>query len=232
MENLTWVKFSLDAGSANVYSQIHNVNNEQFNKVISNIKNCVKLREIYNFNVTIGVQFLLISENITDLENLFEIFKSEKLDYIVIKPYSKHPKMIKQKSEDYSREIIQTVGELVEKYQKMIRPKIIFRSDATDKYAEGKFVYSHCFSLPFWGYINSLGDFYTCSVHLGDDRFKVGNIYNDTFKEIVYGGSRRKSIKFAENELNIADCRINCRMARINEFLEKLNNKPNHINFI
>ena len=101
------------------------------------------------------------------------------------------------------------------------------------KYISGKKDFSHCRALPFWGYVSSSGDFYTCSVFIGDPRFRAGNIYRDSVKDILFGKKRRDSIRFGESRLCIdAACRLNCRMARINEFLEGLDQKPNHLNFI
>ena len=93
--------------------------------------------------------------------------------------------------------------------------------------------FKHCRALPFWGYISSKGDFYTCSVFIGDKRFSAGNVHKQDMRNIFFGKRRKDSISYAEKKLSVAkECRVNCRMARVNEFLEFLAQKPEHFNFI
>ncbi|MGN7613326.1 SPASM domain-containing protein, partial [Magnetococcales bacterium HHB-1] len=107
------------------------------------------------------------------------------------------------------------------------------RAEAMRNYAQQGLNFSHCRALPFWGYIDAKGDFYTCSVFLNDPRFHAGNIHQHPLQEIFSNDARKASIRFAEQQLDIkAECRINCRMARINEFLETVAHPPEHVNFI
>jgi len=62
--------------------------------------------------------------------------------------------------------------------------------------------FNHCRALPFWGYISSCGDCYTCSVFLGDERFKVGNIYKEDMQSIIFSDRRRNSIYLGEKDLD------------------------------
>ena len=63
-------------------------------------------------------------------------------------------------------------------------------------------------------------------VYLGDERFLYGNIYENTFKEIWEGGKRKESLNWFENNLNAKECRINCRMDEINQYLWNLKTHP------
>ncbi|MFH1305232.1 MAG: SPASM domain-containing protein, partial [Candidatus Omnitrophota bacterium] len=69
-------------------------------------------------------------------------------------------------------------------------------------------------------------------VYLGDERFLYGNIYENTFREIWEGEKRRRSLRWVENELDTAKCRINCRMDEVNRYLWELRNPSKHVNFI
>jgi len=230
---LSWIKFSVDAGSSKVYSKVHNVKEEIFYKTMNSINEAVRVKKKYNLNVTIGVQFLVIEENINDAENAINLFSQSDINYLVFKPYSFHPKMLKEKEVVYTEEKVQFLHDLVNKYVKKTDMDIIFRKNAMVKYMRCEKKYSHCYALPFWGCISPKGDFYTCSIFIGDKQFEAGNIFEHDMKDIIYGEKRKQSIIYAEKELVIKECcRTNCRMARINEFLEFLNNKPEHINFI
>ena len=129
--------------------------------------------------------------------------------------------------------MVQYLKDTINEYKDKVKMEIIFRKNAMEKYIQKEKPFNHCYALPFWGYISAKGDFYTCSIFLGDERFRAGNVYENDMEKILLGKEREKSIEFGEKDLYIDDkCRVNCRMARINEFLEFLENKPMHINFV
>jgi radical SAM protein with 4Fe4S-binding SPASM domain len=92
--------------------------------------------------------------------------------------------------------------------------------------------YERCLSLPFWSYIDAGGNVWGCSIYLGDDRFKYGNIYEKTFKDIWEGEERQNSLRWAAETLDVTQCRVNCRMDEINRYLWDLKSPPEHVNFI
>jgi len=230
---LTWVKFSIDAGSADIYSAVRNVPEEVFDKTLQSIRESVQVKNERHLDVTMGVQFLLIDENKDDVRNALEIFSGLGIDYFVIKPYSLHPRMLNKKEMEYTRDMLDNLEQMADKYRDNHGMTIVFRKGAFETYMKGEKNFSNCNALPFWGHISANGDFYTCSVFLGDDRFRAGNIYTDNMQKIFYGPKRRCSIQYGRETLVIgSECRVNCRMARVNEFLDSLRNAPMHINFV
>jgi MoaA/NifB/PqqE/SkfB family radical SAM enzyme len=232
--HLSWLRFSVDAGSPTVYSKVHSVPDYAFEKTVQNIRDALAVRDQIGSNCTIGVQYLMIWDNLADVENAIRLFSELGVDYFALKPYSEHPQMLNKSGFNYSEEDISRVRKIVSSHQaRGGKTRIIFREAATANYSENGKKFSHCRALPFWGYISSLGDFHSCSVFLNDDRFKVGNVYSDDMKTIFYGKKRHASVAFGATNLEVGfECRVNCRMARVNEFLEFLDNKPDHINFI
>jgi radical SAM protein with 4Fe4S-binding SPASM domain len=232
--SLSWLRFSVDAGSSETYATVHGVGRSAFNATLESIKQALAERDATKSSCTVGVQFLLIRDNLADLENAIQLFGGLGVDYLSLKPYSKHPQMLSKSDFTYTDESIATIDAIIKRYQNAFKKtRIIFRRAATDIYAAGNKTFKHCYALPFWGYISSKGDFYTCSVFLNDERFKIGNIFTEPLESILFGERRRRSIEYACRDLLVDDvCRINCRMARINEFLELLCNKPEHVNFI
>ncbi len=231
---LSWIRFSVDAGSSEIYSKVHGVGPSAYEATLTSIKQALAVRNSTGSKCTVGVQFLLIRDNLADLEQAIQLFGGLGVDYLSFKPYSEHPQMLNKNNFTYSADAVATIDAIVERYRETFtKTRIIFRKTATDNYAAGNKLFSHCCALPFWGYISSRGDFYTCSVFLNDERFKVGNIMQEDMASILFGERRRNSVEYAAKELSIGDeCRINCRMARINEFLDVLSQKPEHVNFI
>ncbi|GBD95692.1 MAG TPA: radical SAM protein [Nitrospirae bacterium] len=233
LPHLTWIRFSVDAGTAGVHARVHNVPETFFERTVESIEQAVKVKKVQGLDVTVGVQFLIIEENLNDIENALSLFSGLGVDYISLKPYSLHPQMIKKKETVYTDEVIRHIDDVVDGYRKNSGLNIIFRKEALKKYMTKIKMFKHCSALPFWGYISSKGDFYTCSVFIGDERFKTGNIHENNIDQIFFGQKRKQSIRYGEDGLVIKEeCRLNCRMARINEFLEIIENKPEHANFI
>ena len=234
LPSLQWVKFSADAGDDKTYSLVHGVPAGTFAKTARTIGEAVRIKKEKSLPVTLGVQFLALPENIDSLEKAIEVFTELKLDYFVIKPFSKHPRMSREVAEGYSadKKLIDRIKTVIEKTAAS-GLNVIFREETMSEYIKGGKHFSRCRALSFWGYIAADGDFHTCSNLRGDKNFLAGNIYESGMKEIFFGEKRKRSIAYGEKELCAQEeCRTNCRMAKINEYLEFLAKPPEHINFI
>lgn len=228
---LTWIRFSVDAGSEEIYSLVHRVDKKNFKIVVENIERSTIIKKNNNLPVTIGVQYLVIEENLNDLENFLNIFSYIDVDYVVLKPFSLHPQMINKRDTNYIDQIIYNIENIISKYNHKLN--IIFRKNSFKNYIQKNKKYTRCYALPFWGHLSAEGDFHTCSVFIGDSRFHCGNIFTENFKEIIYGKKRKDSIIMGRYSLDVKkECRVNCRMSKINEFLEQINTPPEHVNFI
>ncbi|MDD2898954.1 MAG: radical SAM protein [Desulfuromonadaceae bacterium] len=233
LPDLSWLRFSMDAGSTQVYAKVHQVSGEIFDKTVANIRDALSVRQRLGLNTTIGVQYLILPENLDDLAAAISVYNELGVDYISFKPYSEHPQMLNKSGLIYTQEMLDKVESLIDSSQPGLKTKLIYRKASAESYRTGVKAFSQCSALPFWGYISSKGDFYTCSVYLNDERFCVGNIKDENMKDILFGKRRRNSVTYGMTDLHVGDtCRTNCRMARINEFLEFLNNRPDHLNFI
>ncbi|MBF0144176.1 MAG: radical SAM protein [Magnetococcales bacterium] len=233
LPHLTWVRFSVDAGSPEVYARVHGVAAGMFQRTLANIIRAVALKREGRSRATVGVQILILEENIDDIARALALFSEIGVDYIALKPYSFHPQQLHTKEVHYTAEVIGRLEAILAEFSPRPGTRIVFRKAATLVYAAKGLDFHHCRALPFWGYINAQGEFYTCSVFLGDKRFLAGSIHDQEMKGLFFGPLRSASIAFGERELVIGDeCRVNCRMARINEYLEELDHLPLHRNFV
>ncbi len=231
LENITWIKVSINGATKETYAKIHRTNQDNFDKVMENISYAVKVRENKGYKCTLGVQLILLPENWHEAELLTQQAKEIGMDYLVIKPYSQHPlsKTTKYKDIKYSEYL-----HLSDKLNSFKDDKfsVIFRINTMKKWDEGRRNYRHCLALPFWSYIDAGGTVWGCSAYLNDERFSYGNIYENIFKNIWESEKRKKAVRWAEDELDTKQCRVNCRMDEINRYLWDLRHPPEHVNFI
>lgn len=214
IELCKWIKVSINAGTKETYAKIHRTKPQDFDTVIENIRQAVKRKG----NCTIGMQMVLLPENQHEVGEIKAIGEDLGVDYVVIKPYSQHKYSITREYENFKPEIPGDSGKLV------VRASSLRTSEIG---------YEKCQATPyFWAYCMASGEVYSCSAYLLDPRFRLGNIHKQTFKQIWQSEERRKNWQFVREELDIHECRLNCRMDKSNVFLDKLVNGIPHHAFI
>ena len=152
------------------------------------------------------------------------------VDYLVLKPYSQATFMLSHTYEniDYTdmREFLQGVTQMSTKTF-----KVIYRHNAITNEITKTHGFDKCRSTPTaWVYSMADGRVFTCSAHLLDDKFCIGNLNDNTFQEIWEGERRRENWEMMR-EFDIKKCRLSCRMAGPNKSLQELT-QAKHINFI
>jgi cyclic pyranopterin phosphate synthase len=231
LASVTWIKVSIDAGTRDSYAKIHNTRQSDFEKVMKNMSYAVKLKRNKGLKCALGMQLILLPENYQEVELLAKKAKNIGMDYLVVKPYSQHPL---SKTKRFANIKYGHYAYLARKLDKFNDNSfsVVFRIHTMCKWDDLRRNYKHCLALPFWAYINSNGNVYACETFLTKDRFRLGNIYRNTFREIWQGQKRIKLARWAQEKFDTAKCRINCRMDEINRYLWELKHPPEHVNFI
>ena len=232
ISSIEWIKVSINAGTPQTYSKIHNTPESHFYLVLKNIAGAVRVRNEQKSSCVIGAQAILLPDNQNEMETLAKLSRDAGCDYLVIKPYSQHPQSLTKKYSDisYEQNEMKNLEYVLSKLNEN-NFKVIFRSQTMQRINKGK-TYPRCHSTPFfWGYISSTGDVYSCSIFLGKEEFLLGNIYRSTFQEIWEGDNRRKNWELMKN-FDVSSCRNGCRMDACNRYLDLLKNPPPHANFI
>lgn len=230
LKHLKWIRISIDAGSSSTYEKLHNANKEDFKRVLENLASAVKVKKNKRLNVTIGAQFLLLKENEHEVLMLAKKLEKIGIDYLSVKPYSKHPLSINNTGTDIDYSTMVYLDEEIKPYSKK-GFKVIFRKDSMLKRLDKK-LYKRCYGAPFWAYVCADGEVYPCHTFLGLKRYSFGNIYNKTFHALWTGDKRKKIMKYMNNKMDTGKCRELCRLNEINTYLWELKNPHPHVNFI
>lgn len=235
LPRMSWIKVSINAGTADTYSRIHQTKPSDFDRVVSNLKRLSEKRRAQNGQCTLGAQILLLPENAEEIVTLARLCRDEiGLDYLVVKPYSQHKSSVTQLYRDVNYrsyfELRDTVlAEETGTFQ------IVFRENTMKKaVAPTAERYPRCLATPaFWAYVMATGAVYGCSAYLLDDRFDFGNLNEQDFQSIWEGEKRRANADLIRHHLDIAECRVNCRMDEVNRYLDRLTRGTvPHVNFI
>ena len=225
LEHCSWVKVSLNAGSPETYAAVHQTDIKDWDTVWSAIRNAAKRKG----KCTLGVQCVVLPENCYEMRALASMCADAGVDYLVLKPYSQGTFSITRKYEgvDYKamRQYLASVGEF-----STDTFKVVYRADSMAQESE-KHKYDRCRATPFfWVYAMGDGRVFTCSAHLLDERFCIGNLNEQSFQEIWEGEERRKQWELMKT-FNIKACRLNCRMDKANRYLADFS-RTQHVNFV
>ena len=228
----SWIKVSMNAGTPDTYATLHGTKPGDFFRVVENLKYAARVRKEANLRCTIGAQILLLPENASEVETLALLCRDEiGLDYLVIKPHSQH---LFSNNKDYAFVDYEAITEGLDEIMGLSTSdfRVIYRNNTFRKYIEGEAAFGHCLSIPFfWAYIMADMDIYGCSAHLLNRDFYLGNLKEQSFAEI-WEGEKRRTLWEKMRALDIRECRINCRMTFINEYLWELTHPHPHVNFI
>lgn len=224
----SWVRFSIASMEESSYAKIQRGAKGDLEKVKKNLADIVKIKHDQHLSTTLGVQCLLLPDNVEQLPDMARQLREIGLDYLTVKPYSQHLHSENRFDVDY-----QNMLELEERLKQYATESfsIYFRSSAMKKMHHEK-CYSQCYGLPFMTHIDAKGNVWPCIAHIGIEDFKYGNIYEQEFCEI-WEGERRKQVIEKLNRLDINKvCREACRLDEINKYLYELKNPGAHVNFI
>lgn len=228
LEAFTWMRFNISAANRETYSTIHK--KDLFDTVVENIRACVETKKKYKLKTTIGTQIIVMHENVDEIIPLAKLGKELGIDYLVIKPCSNtQDKRIKALSKEYLE--MNNIYREAEKYSDAKYNVLI-------KWSKFKNVglcdFSRCRGTQFIIAISGRGDVAPCGHLLGyrKDEFKMGNIIEQPLKNII-AEERYWNVQNRVQEIDVnTECESNCLHYYMNSFLERLNNPPDHINFI
>jgi MoaA/NifB/PqqE/SkfB family radical SAM enzyme len=236
LDNLTWMRFCISAGTREGYEKIHQV--DRFDRVRKNIADLVHQKYKRGSDLDIGLQAVFVPTLMAE-----EMVEEAKLavdlgvDYFVIKqcslPDEGQTGMMNFDLNEYDKpEIIDSLKR-AESYSND-QTKIIVKWDTIKN--KGKKDYNGCKAVPLISEISGNGDWYVGCMFGNPiyDEFKFGNLHDKSFKEILNSDRYWDIIeKFKNYDVhNSLACKGACRLDPVNKFLDDYLNKPKGINFI
>jgi radical SAM protein with 4Fe4S-binding SPASM domain len=218
LPHLSWIRFSIDAGTAKTHAAIHGVTVKSYDKILKNIKDAVDIKQANDYKVDIGVQLILMPDNINEIEILAKWCKLNGVDNFQVKPAHNHP------NSSYTPEIYKFVEQsLHENLEKLQDDKftIIVRTKSAERITQEK-KYRECHAFHFYINLDAKGWVMPCNVFFGDLEYTFGNIYENSFKQI-WSSPRRLEIIENIRQLKFCNCKdYRCRLDVLNRYLDRV----------
>lgn len=224
----SWVRYSIASMENDSYNKIQQGKADDLDKVKINLCEAVRFKKDMKLMTTLGVQCLLLPDNVEQLSYMAKTLREIGVDYLTIKPYSQHLHSKNKFEIDY-----EVMLDLEKQLKEYITDDfaIYFRASAMKKMHHEK-CYKQCYGLPFMTHIDAKGNVWPCVAHIGSDEFCYGNINEQTFKQIWEGEQRQKVMeRLGTMDINKV-CREACRLDEINKYLHELKHPGEHVNFI
>lgn len=228
LKSLVWIRFSLGSASRESYIRIHG--KDRFDHVTANIRKCVEAKRKYGLKTTLGIQMVVLHDNIEDIVPLAKLGKEIGTDYLVVKPCSDSP----DKEFNIDHKEFLKIGDILKSAERHSdhNYSVVIKWSKFNNLGVNEF--RTCYGTQFNMTINAKGDVAPCGHLLGyrKDEFYMGNIIKQSFKDVI-SSERYWEVQERVQTLNVnKECETNCLHHYINGFLEMMRKSPEHINFI
>ncbi|MEK6875344.1 MAG: radical SAM protein [Nanoarchaeota archaeon] len=241
--DLTYLRFNISAGQKQRYSQIHGTTPDNFDKVVKKIKKCVEIKKTSGFDVTLGLQMVLMPEFADQIIPLAELGGELGVDYLVIKHCSDDE--FGSLGVDYSK--YKELTNLLKDAEKISTEKYSIKVKWSKILSGGGRSYTQCFGPQFILQLSGSGLVAPCGMFFNEryNSFHIGNISQKRFKDI-WRSERYWDVmgEISSERFNAKSmCGKLCLQHKVNEFLSDLKSgkrllpeqpkeTPIHVNFI
>lgn len=225
LENCTWIRVSLDAGSQGVFALTHGVSGDEFDKVVNNIDALVRMKKKIKSDCTIGLGFLTSEYTKQDMLKAALLAKRLAVDYMQFRPMQVHDGgKFKYHWADVQSEISKCLKYSGNGF------KVLYSQHKYEMSHDPKFGrhYKKCYGHQFATVISASGKMYICCHTRGYDKYCIGDLKKKSFRDI-WGSKERADVV---NKIDFRDCIPLCRDNTFNQILWNIKQPREHVNFL
>jgi len=222
IENNSYVRVSLESGSNESFKKAKGLTNDnEFPKIINNLKESVALKDKINSDVDISIKYTVGAHNYYDMENAVLLAIDLGVDSIQFKTYQNIDslELIKESSKNLEGK----VGTLAKTKRDLEQIKEDYKNDRTSILGnlEHTPLENKCWTSPLITTVDALGDVYLCSYYRHrQDTHKIGNLLPDKSFKDIWGSEKHLE---AINNTKIEECnKYDCRFHKYNKIAEEL----------
>lgn len=197
VRELSYVRISLDAATADTYHLTKRPAGTNFNNIITNIKNLIRLRHQVESPLLISIKFLVSKLNIQDIPAVFDLARHLQVDSLQFKALRQSAEKLTPQQE---RHVATQINSLKAGHPDV---KILGGVDKLN-------IRYRCWLTPLQTMIDARGDVLLCCYYLHRrTRHCIGNIHKNSFHDIWVGPRHKHAIaNIRPAECNLFDCRF------------------------
>jgi len=227
VKNCTWIRVSLDAGTAEVYKKTHGMGPDTFEKILGNIETLVKVKKRNKSETTLGAGYLTPPVKKEDMRDFVLLCRKLGLDYAQFRPILK--KFGEKRIDFDSKETIDYIKELSIEYSDQTT-SVLFSRHKYSELENGNSVrpYKKCYGHNFAAVIAADEKMYLCCHTRGLEKYCLGDLKKLTIEEIWKSEKRKKVVK----NIDFRDCPYMCRCDSFNTILWHIKKEKQHVNFL
>lgn len=210
-----WIRVSLDAADSLMYTQTHGTLREEFYSVRESIGRLAERKRVTSNDCTIGVSYMVNEDTKRGMLTATKLCRDLNVDYIQFRQYWHHFTPIDDVlpiCRQYETETFKV---------RTAEPKFANMFDRQRPY-------NLCHGAAFTGVIQADGNVPICCNHRGKPEFYIGNMHEQSLKEIWEGERKRHVL----DNMNVHACVPLCRNDHHNRFLENVIAKQDHGSFV
>lgn len=224
LENATWVRVSIDAGTEETYCSIRQVSKQHFVKMQDNVRRLVALKKKLNSPMVIGVGFVVTKENYAEILQGVNLAKELGADNIRLSA------IFTGNDFDYFKDFHQAAADLCKMAERASDSKFTVYNNFGSRIADLQQHapdYSYCGYQRITTYIGGDLNVYRCCVTSYNQQGLLGSIKETRFFD--FWNSPEVIAEFENFDARSCDrCMFNNQNRFINYAMEK---NPLHVNF-
>ena len=189
-DTVRWIRFSMDSVTPETHKEVHKTPNAQFNQIRKHFKYAVSMKDNYHRNFRLGVSFVIVPENIHEIDAAARYWKEMGADNIRYSfTYDKNQDG--RLNTDMRREVFTRLDTAKDEEDSSFR--VFGWKSRLDDYATDNTGFDFCHYQYGTVAIGSDGGVWPCCITKYYPEHSIGNINNQTLHNILLGKQREMS---------------------------------------
>ena len=230
VDNMTWVRFSVDAGTPETYNNVRRAKKGQtWDKMALNLTKLVEVNNQKDKKINIGVGFVITPDTYHEIVDFAKFFSKFDVDYCQYKPEivnRERESGVQRKIKFWNDKVEPLLAEakniLGDKYQ-INGYKLQDLENDPALYGRS---YKKCLGSQIQPCIGADGHVYVCTNHRGYKQYSYGDLKESSFKNIWNNVEKRRSVmNVIDNVEKFSKCTELCKPHESNKMCWELYNQ-------
>lgn len=211
VDNMSWVRFSVDAGTPETYNGIRRAKgNHGWDKMSSNLLKLTEVNNAKGKKIQIGTGFVITPDTYKEITDFAKYFSQFDIDYCQYKPEVVN----REREEGVQRDLDFWEAEVeprLDKAKEILGNKFQINGyklkDLTNDRSLFGRNYKKCLGSQIQPCVGADGEVYVCTNHRGYKQYSYGSLHEKSFKEVWSDIQTRQKVM---NQIENVECFKNC----------------------